>query len=116
MKCDSSTTIHNIIETVQLIQPDLAKGIKSNLISNRTLKETAIMASSDPHPQGGDLSDMAAEGTTIPGDAGKMNLIPSVPRPDQIEDPNELGSAGLEGAADNATDIPRVSIHDTMSR
>ncbi|KAA6411007.1 MAG: hypothetical protein FRX48_05318 [Lasallia pustulata] len=65
------------------------------------------MASSDPHPQGGDLSDMAAEGTTIPGDAGKMNLIPSVPRPDQIEDPNELGSAGLEGAADNATDIPR---------
>lgn len=28
----------------------------------------------DPH-QGGRLGDMAAEGTTIPGDAGKMNLV-----------------------------------------
>ncbi len=30
----------------------------------------------DPH-QGGRLEDMAAEGTTIPGDAGKMNLVSS---------------------------------------
>lgn len=73
------------------------------------------MAPSDPHPQGGDLSDMAAEGTTIPGDAGKMNLIPSVPRPDQIEDPNDLGSADVEGAADNATDIPRVGLDHAIS-
>lgn len=73
------------------------------------------MAPSDPHPQGGDLSDMAAEGTTIPGDAGKMNLIPSVPRPDQIEDPNDLGSADVEGAADNATDIPRVGVDHAIS-
>ncbi|MCJ1481274.1 hypothetical protein MMC06_001431 [Schaereria dolodes] len=65
------------------------------------------MASSDPH-QGGDLFDMAKDGTTIPNDAGKQNLIPSVPRPDQINDPNDLGAADLEGAADNATDIPRV--------
>ncbi len=28
----------------------------------------------DPH-QGGRLEDMAAEGTTIPGDAGKMNIV-----------------------------------------
>jgi hypothetical protein len=28
----------------------------------------------DPH-QGGRLEDMAAEGTTIPGDAGKQNLV-----------------------------------------
>lgn len=59
---------------------------------------------------------MAAEGTTIPGDAGKMNLIPSVPRPDQIEDSNELGSTDVAGAADNATDIPRVCIHCSVSR
>ena len=65
------------------------------------------MASSDPH-QGGDLFDMAKDGTSIPNDAGKQNLIPSVPRPDQIEDPNDLGAAGMEAAADNATDIPRV--------
>ncbi|MCJ1259233.1 hypothetical protein MMC24_007069 [Lignoscripta atroalba] len=64
------------------------------------------MASSDPH-QGGDLFDMAKDGTSIPNDAGKQNLIPSVPRPDQIEDPNDLGAAGMEAAADNATDIPR---------
>jgi len=30
--------------------------------------------SPDPH-QGGRLEDMAAEGTTIPGDAGKHNLV-----------------------------------------
>lgn len=73
------------------------------------------MSSSDPHT-GGDLSDMAAEGTTMPNDAGKMNLIPSVPRPDQIAsdtDANDLGSADLEGAATNADDIPRVMPYDT---
>lgn len=55
---------------------------------------------------------MAKDGTTMPNDAGKMNLIPSVPRPDQITDPatdaNDMGAVGLQGAADNATDIPRV--------
>jgi hypothetical protein len=29
---------------------------------------------SDPH-QGGRLEDMAAKGTSIPGDAGKMNVV-----------------------------------------
>ncbi|KAL9617716.1 MAG: hypothetical protein Q9160_007490 [Pyrenula sp. 1 TL-2023] len=65
--------------------------------------------SSDPHT-GGDLMDMAATGTKIPNDAGKMNTIPSVPRPDQIAsgpDSNYLGSADIETAADNAGDIPR---------
>ena len=70
------------------------------------------MASSDPK-QGGDLFDMAKDGTSIPNDAGQQNLIPSVPRPDQItdpaDDPNNLGAANLAGAADNATDISRVS-------
>ncbi|MCJ1372328.1 hypothetical protein MMC20_003552 [Loxospora ochrophaea] len=68
------------------------------------------MASSDPK-QGGDLFDMAKDGTSIPNDAGQQNLIPSVPRPDQItdpaDDPNNLGAANLAGAADNATDISR---------
>ena len=36
------------------------------------------MASKDPH-QGGDLSDMAAEGTTMPNDAGDYPKVPSVP-------------------------------------
>ena len=66
------------------------------------------MANYEDPKQGGDLSDMAVSGTSIPGDAGKMNIIPSVPRPDQISDPNDLGSDSLAGAADNATDIPRV--------
>ena len=30
---------------------------------------------SDPH-EGGDLFDMAKDGTTMPNDAGKQNLIP----------------------------------------
>lgn len=36
------------------------------------------MAPTDPH-QGGRLEDMAAEGTTIPGDAGKQRLVSFVP-------------------------------------
>lgn len=66
------------------------------------------MASSDPRT-GGDLSDMAVEGTSIPNDAGKMNVLPSVPRPDQMAENTAggLGAADLSSAADNATDIPR---------
>jgi hypothetical protein len=59
---------------------------------------------SDPH-EGGDLFDMAKDGTTMPNDAGKHNLIPSVPRPDQIAD-----DSTDPGAADNPTDIPRVRL------
>ncbi|KAL9109343.1 MAG: hypothetical protein Q9227_005973 [Pyrenula ochraceoflavens] len=64
---------------------------------------------SDSHT-GGDLMDMAASGTKIPGDAGKMNTIPSVPRPDQVAsnvDPNYLGGSTIDQAATNAGDIPR---------
>jgi len=64
------------------------------------------MSSEDAH-QGGDLSDMAVKGTKIPNDAGQLDLLPSVPRPDQIEDRNDLGSSSLSTAADNSTDIPR---------
>jgi hypothetical protein len=61
----------------------------------------------DPH-QGGRLEDMAAEGTSIPGDAGKQRLIPSVPRPDQINpDPATYSHPNPAHAADNAFDIPR---------
>ena len=66
---------------------------------------------SDPK-QGGSLSDMAVDGTTIPGDAGVQNLIPSKPRPDQladVSDPNYLGASDLATAADNPGDISRVS-------
>ena len=70
------------------------------------------MASQDPNPQGGSITDMAVEGTKIPSDAGTQNTIPSVPRPDQIadpsNDPNNLGATDLAGAADNAQDISRV--------
>ena len=65
----------------------------------------------DPH-KGGSLSEMAVSGTTMPNDAGVQNLIPSVPRSDQIsstaDDPNDLGARDLAGVADNPTDISRV--------
>lgn len=66
------------------------------------------MASSDPH-QGGDLSDMAATGTKIPNDAGEYNVLPSVPRPDQLVENQDStqGGTDLAGAADNGSDIPR---------
>ncbi|CAO2654779.1 Nn.00g115120.m01.CDS01 [Neocucurbitaria sp. VM-36] len=63
-----------------------------------------------PH-QGGRLEDMAAEGTSIPNDAGKQNLIPSVPRPDQINPDPSLAHANPAHGADNAYDIPR-SVND----
>ncbi|KAM0542860.1 hypothetical protein ACHAPJ_012583 [Fusarium lateritium] len=58
---------------------------------------------SDPK-QGGDLFDMAKDGTSIPGDAGKQNIIRSVPNPHQKdgEAAGGLGSTTLHGAADNA--------------
>jgi hypothetical protein len=60
---------------------------------------------------GGDLFDMAKDGTTVPEDAAKPRIIPSKPRPDQIAskpDPNTLGATNLADAADSAQDIPRV--------
>jgi len=60
----------------------------------------------DPH-QGGDLYDMAKDGTTMPNDAGKMNIIPSVPRPGEGEGLANGNRAPLATAASNATDISR---------
>lgn len=65
----------------------------------------------DPH-QGGSLADMAPTGTTMPNDAGKQRIIPSVPRPDQRAENPQYDNAGLAepslaAAADNATDLPR---------
>ena len=66
----------------------------------------------DPH-QGGRLEDMAVTGTTIPGDAGVQRLIPSVPRPDQVDPPADTYShPDPAHAADNAFDMPR-STKDT---
>ena len=70
-----------------------------------------MSAQSGPN-SGGDLSDMAVKGTTVPEDSAKPRLIPSKPRPDQIasaDDPNQLGGTSLADAATNAEDIPRVS-------
>ncbi len=63
---------------------------------------------------GGDLFDMAKDGTTVPESSAEPNLIPSKPRPDQIasaDDPNYIGGTNLAEAATNAGDIPRVGLH-----
>ena len=64
------------------------------------------MSSDDAH-RGGSLEELAVQGTKIPNDAGIQNTIPSVPRPDQITEDSGIGAADIQGAADNATDIPR---------
>ena len=84
------------------------------------------MVPTDPH-QGGRLEDVAAEGTTLPRDAGKQRLvglttshthlcfvgrltvlyISSVPRPDQKGPGPEFSHTNPAYAADNAFDIPR---------
>lgn len=74
----------------------------------------------DPH-KGGSLSDIAVSGSTIPNDAGKQDLVSSVPRPNQItdpvNDPNCPGESDLAGATDNPTDISGVPfpIHSQTS-
>jgi hypothetical protein len=61
----------------------------------------------DPHT-GGRVEDMAAEGTTIPGDAGQQRLIVSVPRPDQINPgPPTYSHTNPAHAAAKVFDIPR---------
>lgn len=64
------------------------------------------MASKDPH-QGGDLFGMAADGTSIPNDAGLMNTIPSKPRPGETECRFNANGNPLADAASNPTDISR---------
>ncbi|KAJ6095522.1 hypothetical protein N7486_006268 [Penicillium sp. IBT 16267x] len=65
---------------------------------------------------GGSLTEMAPTGTSIPNNAGKQNIIPSIPRPDQRTESSYFSYNGLAQpttamAVDNATDIPR-SIYD----
>lgn len=71
-----------------------------------------MSTSQDPNPQGGSLSDMAVEGTTVPADSATQRTIPSVPRPDQVtafpDDPNDLGATDLAAEADNPGDMPKV--------
>ncbi|KAJ9129843.1 hypothetical protein NKR19_g10161 [Coniochaeta hoffmannii] len=60
---------------------------------------------SDPNSNGGDLFDMAKDGTKVPEDAAKPNIIPSKARPDQQGEDTAggLGATKLHMAADNAT-------------
>ncbi|KAH9903995.1 hypothetical protein F4778DRAFT_780678 [Xylariomycetidae sp. FL2044] len=53
--------------------------------------------------EGGDLSQWAKDGTSVPNDAGKQNVLPSVPNPHQkYEDSSGgLGATSLNTAADN---------------
>lgn len=70
------------------------------------------MSSQQGPNSGGDLFDMAKDGTTVPSSAAEPRTIPSKPRPDQIasaSDPNQMGGTTLAEAADNQGDIPRVS-------
>ncbi|POS70825.1 hypothetical protein DHEL01_v210784 [Diaporthe helianthi] len=58
--------------------------------------------------QGGDLFDMAKDGTKVPGDAGKQNVIPSVANPHQQDSSTGggLGTRDLQQAADNSAGGP----------
>ena len=68
----------------------------------------------DQFLQGGDLSEMAATGTSVSGDAATPRYIPSKAKPgqgiDSENDPSDLGTGDLAGAADNMNDIPRVRL------
>ncbi|KAJ3577874.1 hypothetical protein NPX13_g2690 [Xylaria arbuscula] len=68
------------------------------------------ISNQDAH-QGGELNDMAKDGTKIPGDAGKMNTIPSKAAPSQAN--NDLGNTSLATAADNPVGADNEAISAT---
>ena len=58
---------------------------------------------------GGDIFDMAKDGTTVPENSAVPRHIKSVPRPGEAaedKDPNQLGGTNLADAATNSDDIP----------
>ncbi|KAL9607049.1 MAG: hypothetical protein Q9167_008003 [Letrouitia subvulpina] len=61
----------------------------------------------DPHPEGGSITDMAVDGTTVPPDAATQRTIPSVPRPGQTT--TSTDNPGLLDA-DNASDMPKSTV------
>ncbi|KAM7207885.1 hypothetical protein V8F20_001679 [Naviculisporaceae sp. PSN 640] len=65
---------------------------------------------SDPHPQGGDLFDMAKDGTKVPADAAKPNYIKSEANPEQKKD-----SSGLESAALNEVPLGSTRLGEVVS-
>lgn len=78
--------------------------------SSRITASTGTMPQSGPN-SGGDLFDIAKDGTKVPENAAEPRYISSKPRPDQVAsaaDPNYLGGRTLADAATNAEDIPRV--------
>jgi len=81
-------------------------------IAKQHIPRSKMSNQGDQFPQGGDLSDMAATGTSVSGDAAKPNYIPSKAKPGQgissEDDSNDLGAPDLAGAADNMNDMPRV--------
>lgn len=69
------------------------------------------MANQAGRASGGDIFDMAKDGTHVPESAAQPRHIKSVPRPGEAadsDDPNALGATNLAEAATNASDIPRV--------
>jgi len=69
------------------------------------------MAQSGPN-SGGDIFDMAKDGTRVPEDAAAPRYIPSKPRPDEVAsapNPNDFGGRTLAEAATNEGDIPRTT-------
>jgi hypothetical protein len=60
---------------------------------------------SSPH-EGGSLSEMAQEGTSMPNDAGQMNTLPSISGP---SDSLDSATPDLASAATNANDISRIT-------
>jgi len=76
------------------------------------------MSADSGRNSGGDLFDMAQDGTKVPDDAATPRYIPSKPRPDQIasaSDPNYIGGTNLAEAATNQGDIPRTTKDDIPS-
>ncbi|KAI0181022.1 hypothetical protein GGR52DRAFT_15434 [Hypoxylon sp. FL1284] len=67
--------------------------------------------------EGGDLNQMAKDGTSVPGDAGKQNTIPSVPNPDQKQRDTGggIGAASLSSAADNPVGSAKNADNDAVS-
>lgn len=87
-----------------VIQPKRTTSKQST--QTQPITSTTTITMSDSNRQGGSIYDMAEDGTKVPEDATKPNLIPSKARPDQTnaeDTAGGLGASKLHMAADNAT-------------
>ncbi|KAL9563540.1 hypothetical protein ACKAV7_012208 [Fusarium commune] len=104
LPASNETTGHDSYVMADLWKDEIIQLLARSAVKSISLQIPSTIYNMSGSKQGGDLFDMAKDGTSIPGDAGKQSTISSAPNPYQRdgEAAGGLGSSDLAGAADNA--------------